>query len=256
MSHAVSTVGKVVSPLAMASSLLKPKQGTDTTTQTVTPWGPQQPYLTDLFARAQGAANSSQGQSTALFNQAASQQAAAAQDPNGLVAQAQGQLGQTLGGQYLSPTSNPYLSGAVQNALDQVRQNVNSQFRGDNYGSSANQEYLTRILANTALPIYAQNYSNERQNQLSAVGAAPDLQSANAQQLAQAGQLTAAGPFAALQNYQNLISGNFGGTTTTNTPYYTNPLGSAAGGAATGFAVGGPWGAAIGAGLGLLGSRR
>jgi hypothetical protein len=36
------------------------------------------------------------------------------------------------------------------------------------------------------------------------------------------------------------------------TPYYTNPAASAAGGAQAGFAVGGPTGAAIGAGLGLL----
>ena len=228
--------------------------GTTQTTQTSSPWGPQQSYLTDLFSRAQSGLNAGQFGNGPLTQAGITAQAQAAQNPNGLVSQAQGQLGQTLGGQYLSPTSNPYLSGAVQNALDQVRQNVNSQFRGDNYGSSANQEYLTRILANTALPIYAQNYSNERQNQLSAVNSAPSVQNANAAALQQAGALQDQGPFAALQRYQSLVSGNYGGSGTTAQPYFTNPLGSAAGGAATGFALGGPWGAAIGGGLGLLGS--
>lgn len=214
------------------------------TTVSNDPWSGVQPYLRDLFARAQGQLNSgSLAPGNSLLSQAASSYANAANSP--LISQAQNQLGQTIGGQYLSPTSNPYLSGAVQQALDQVKQNVNSQFRGDNFGSSANQEFLAKTLANTALPIYAQNYSNERQNQLNAITAAPGLTGASGDLLSRAGQAQQTQldrPFQELQRYQSLISGQPGGSTTS--PYFVNPAAQAAGGALGGLqlykAFGGP----------------
>jgi hypothetical protein len=60
-------------------------------------------------------------------------------------------------------------------------------------------------------------------------------------------------PLTNLQNYQGLVSGNYGGTITQ--PSYTNPAAGALGGAASGAGIGmmfGPWGAGIGAGLGGL----
>lgn len=223
------------------------QSGTTQVVQNNSPWAGVQPYLTDLFSRGQSTVNSGLP-SVQNISQAG---LASAQDPNGLVSQAQKQLGQTIGGNYLSPTSNPYLSGAVQQALDQVRQNVNSQFRGDNYGSSANQEFLTKTLANTALPIYAQAYQTERQNQLQATGAAPGLQGANVQQAAASAGL----PLSYLGQYGGILGlGTAYGNQTQTSPYYTNPLGNAAGGALAGSAFG-PWGAAIGGTLGLLGGR-
>lgn len=209
-----------------------------TTTVNQDPWSGQQPYLRDLFSQAQSQQRSGLlAPANPYTAQAAIQTANLANDPNGLIANAQRQLGQTLGGSYLSPTSNPYLQGYVQQALDQVKQNVNSQFRGDNFGSSANQEFLAKTLANTALPIYAQNYANERQNQLNAATAAPGLQGANAAQLAGAGQLLQTQldlPYTGLTRYQGLIGGQQYGSTTS-APYYRNPLAEAAGGALTGL---------------------
>lgn len=228
--------------------------GNTQSVQSNAPWEYAQPYVQRLLSGALGGlSNGSLRNTNPYTGQAAAQLAAGANNPNGLVGQAQNQLSQTIGGKYLSADSNPYLQGAVQKALDQVRQNVNSQFSGDNYGSSANQQFLARSLADTALPIYAQNYSNERQNQLSALNAAPGLQSANAQQLALAGNLAdSQSPFAALQRYQSLLNGFTGSSSTTTQPYFTNPLGSAAGGALGGYLIGGPFGAAIGGGVGLL----
>ncbi len=214
------------------------------TTVSNDPWSGVQPYLRDLFSRAQGQLNAGTlAPANPFLSQAATSYAGAADSP--LISQAQNQLGQTLGGQYLSPTSNPYLSGAVQQALDQVKQNVNSQFRGDNFGSSANQEFLAKSLANTALPIYAQNYQNERQNQLNAITAAPGLTGVSGDLLARAGQAQQSQldqPFTALERYKGLISGQPGGSTTQ--PYFTNPYAQAAGGALGGLqlfkAFGGP----------------
>lgn len=79
-------------------------------------------------------------------------------------------------------------------------------------------------------------------------------------------------PVTQLQQYGNLVGGNFGGTTQSSgvsTGPQVNPIAGALGGAATGYAVGsslgtalgwgaaaGPWGAAAGAALGLLGLLR
>jgi len=56
-----------------------------------------------------------------------------------------------------------------------------------------------------------------------------------------------------LANYMQMVSGNWGGTTTSTMPKQGgNKLAGALGGALTGFAAGGPLGAAAGAGAGLL----
>jgi hypothetical protein len=175
------------------------------------------------------------------------QLADSARNQSGLVGQAQGVLGQTLAGDFLNVDSNPYLQGAVQQALNQVRRNVSSQFGGESYGGSANQEWLNRQLAETALPIYSQAYQNERQNQLNALGLAPSLQTANIDQLLRAGgleeqrrqqEIAAAKqeffePWDALSRYAGL------GGSQVSSPYFTNPTASMLGGALTGAQIGG-----------------
>jgi hypothetical protein len=137
----------------------------------------------------------------------------------------------------------------VQNALDQVKTNVNSQFSGDNYGNSAHQEWLSKGMMNAALPIYAQNYQQERGNQMAAMmgsptlaatdyadisqlGAAGQAQEARGQQEIQANQQQFYSPWDVLQRYQQGIAGSSaGGTSTTSqqTPYFTNPMANALG---------------------------
>lgn len=199
------------------------------------------------------------------------------------------QLVSTLGGGYLDVGSNPYLRDAVQQGLDQTASTINSQFNtGDNYGGSAHQEWLGRGLADRALPIYANAYQQERQNQLGAatpyLGAAnqlsnlqqqsaqqimgsklgayqagaiganteqkgrqlglmgasmlPGLENVNIQPLLQAGQMQegyARGPYESdwenLRNYSSLLGphGWQGGQSSSQKPYFTNPLASAIG---------------------------
>lgn len=192
-------------------------------------------------------------------------------------------LSDTINGNYLTADSNPYLSGAVNQALGDVQSRVNSQFSGNNYGSSAHEQWLGQNLANTALPIYAQNYQNERNNQLQASMYAPGLVNANNAALqaggAQQQQLnqslndlgynefqTALGfPYQQLNTLGSALGASSGyGSTTGPNPYQKNGLAAGLGGAASGAAlggmlagasngaIGGPMGMGVGAGLGLL----
>lgn len=82
----------------------------------------------------------------------------------------------TMSGAYMSPDSNPYLQATVDRALGDVRNQVQSQFGGSNYGTSANQELLTRNMAQAASDIYGQNYSAERLNQIRGQALMPQFQ--------------------------------------------------------------------------------
>ena len=83
--------------------------------------------------------------------------------------ESQNQALNTLQGNFLNPTTNPYFQTAV---LDPITQNVQSQFsRAGRLGSGANQDVLARSLATPLM----QNYENERARQNAMIGAAPEL---------------------------------------------------------------------------------
>jgi hypothetical protein len=203
--------------------------------------------------------------------------------------QAKGYLSDVMGGNYLNPDSNPYMSGYLNNALDKVRGQVNSSFaQGGGFGGSANQEILARELGKTATGILAPAYESERNRmqqsllfapqmaqsdyfdlgQLANVGMqkegrAQDLINADIDKWNYEGNLGSN----ALRNYISLTGGNYGGTSTATSPYYQNRgagvLGGALGGAslAGGLGLGSmstlPWLSAFGpaglAGGALLG---
>tara|TARA_R100000329_G_scaffold149879_1_gene141442 strand:+ start:172 stop:921 length:750 start_codon:yes stop_codon:yes gene_type:complete len=83
--------------------------------------------------------------------------------------ESQSQALNTLQGNFLNPTTNPYFKTAV---LDPITQNVQSQFsRAGRLGSGANQDVLARSLATPLM----QNYETERARQNAMIGAAPSL---------------------------------------------------------------------------------
>ena len=178
---------------------------------TQSPWGPAQPYLTSGFEQAK--------------NDLASQQAFG----TSLLPGAQAELGKTISGDYLNPETNPYLKGAVEDALGLAKAGLGSAFQGNNYGNSAHQEWLGRTLANTALPYYMNNYNTERTNQLNAATTTPQFYQ---------------GAFGAMSapttNYINTVGKGYGSTTSQ--PYFTNPLGGALSGALFGSQLGGLFG--------------
>jgi hypothetical protein len=101
-------------------------------------------------------------------------------------------LKSVLGGQYLNPSSNPYLSGAVDAASADATRNFQtavmpqlaSQFSlAGRYGSGAQSQgisdatnNLAQQLSQTAAGIYNQNYQNERGLQQNAAGTLSGIQ--------------------------------------------------------------------------------
>jgi len=197
-------------------------------------------------------------------------------------------LQDTLEGKYLTADSNPYLKGAVDQQLGDIQSRINTQFGGSNFGTTAHQEWLGKNLADTALPIYAQNYDTERNRQMQANLFAPqaaqadygdlqallgvgDTRQANSQQRLDAlydlWNQQQQYPQMQLDNLGRAISGSPGmqSTSTGPNPYQQNRAASAIGGAAAGAglggmvagassgAIGGPMGMGVGAALGLLG---
>lgn len=119
----------------------------------------------------------------------------------GVVDQGLGLTNATLAGDYLNPSSNPYLAGTsdAMNAqtISQYRNAIAPTAQGEAalsgaFGGSAqaenqalNQFNLGNTLSNSNELLYGQNYANERQNQLSTLQDLPAINAA-AQQPSQA----------------------------------------------------------------------
>jgi len=240
-----------------------PKQGTTTTVETQAPW--QAGYLRFGYDQAADYLNNNlkgyQGPYVAnqspYTQQAIQLQAQRGLNGSPLTTAYQQQLTDTLNGKYLDPSSNPYLSGAVNDALGLAKSQYAGMYGGNaggNVNNSGFQEGLARTLGNTALPIYAGAYQNARQNQMQAAALAPNaiaqdyqnigaVSNAGAQQdayqqaLVNAQQLAFNAPWLNLQNYQNIINGQFGGTGQSQNPYFTNPTANALGLATSGLGL-------------------
>ena len=128
---------------------------------------------------------------------------------NPLLGSAQNFIGATMGGGFQNPAanmlmstaqgdflsnSNPFLSAALQPAIDQIQ----GQFsRAGRLGSGANMAAMTSALA----PVYAQNYATARQNQLAAQRAVGNLAQRDFQNRFDAAQIA---PQMAAQDYDDI----------------------------------------------------
>lgn len=174
---------------------------TTTTTSKTEPWSGQQPYLHDVFAKAQGQYNTGvpsyfPGSTVTPFasetEQAMAMQADRARSGSPIMAAGNQQLTDTLQGNYLESNpafsllnsnaqgdylnKNPYIDQTVDRALGKVRGSLDSQFaQGGRYGSGLHQTALAGVYGDTAASMYGQNYANERQNQLGATNAMGQL---------------------------------------------------------------------------------
>src|SRR5678809_760901 len=130
------------------------------------PWSGQQPYLSNLFSRAEGLYGQPTVAPQSAYTQQAIQGRAAEAGPNSLTGQAQNQISGTLAGNY----ANPYSQSALGDMLDMAKSKTNAQFGGDNYGNSAHQEWLQRNMMTAAAPYAASMYNDERSRQMQAAG--------------------------------------------------------------------------------------
>jgi hypothetical protein len=164
--------------------------------------------------------------------------------------------------------SGRYGSGANQNAVSQNQQNLATQL-GNTDATLANSMYQTNMgnMLQGAQGL-SNNYNTASQQQLAGSANAPNVvNSINSaatnlyntggnQQALNQSYINA--PWQMLNNFSNLIQGQYGGNTSTTTPYYTNPaagaMGGAMGGAALGSMIsnGSNYGSGAGAALGGL----
>lgn len=160
-----------------------------------------------------------------------------------------------------------YGSGAYGNAVSQNQQDLATQLGNTDASMMSNlyQQNMGNMLSGAQG--LSQNYNTASQQQLAGSTNAPNVvNSLNAaatnlynmggnQQALQQSQINA--PWQLLNNYSNLIQGQYGGSSTSTQPYYQNQAAGAMGGAMGGAAMGsmfGPWGTGIGAvGGGLMG---
>lgn len=239
--------------------------GTNTQVQNADPWSGQQPYLKEGFAGAQQGILSQPGvvPFSPETQYGLTMQGNRALQGSALLPAANQQIQDTLSGNYMSGGQG--FNDFADAAWSAVRPNVDSTFAtGGRYGSALHGEALGRGFGRAMAPLY----DSERQRQMSAAGMSPGLAMADYQDPAMLQAVGAAREGKAQQyadesynrlaRYMGLISGNYGGTSTTTGGAGQSPLMGAAGGALTGASVGsafGPWGAGIGAiGGGLLGA--
>lgn len=97
---------------------------------------------------------------------------------NPLLSTANRTLESTARGDYLDPSTNPYLQATIDKALGDVRGSLGSTFAGQNFGSSANQELMNRQSMSAIAPYLMSNYQTERNNQLQASLASPAMTAA------------------------------------------------------------------------------
>ena len=236
----------------LLSSIFSAQPGTATSTQTTEPWGPQQQYLLQLLQQAQQLYSSGQLGQVAGFTpleqqgQAAGQRAAS--DISGLLP------GTTDAFKFLlqspdvanNPYVNAYADAAVQPLQKQLLQSIlpsisANSFATGNTGSSRQGvaeglalQGFTDTAANTRAQIFNNAYGQGLGASQGALGLLPTLLNAY---MTPSNILTSIGqsqrglnqaqldqPGNALNLFKSFISGNYGGTTTTQTPYQTPSL--------------------------------
>jgi hypothetical protein len=180
---------------------------------------------------------------------------------NPLLGSAQGEVNKILQGDYLSPTSNPFLQNVANQVADNVTSQVQSQFsRAGRLGSGANQEILAKQLADAQNRLFSDNFAAERQRQFDAVQLAPSLGQADYDDIAQLGQVGAARedlemaklqdaiarfdfeqqrPFLKLREYLGTLGANVPTTTVSTQPVFRNTGAGILGGALTGGKIAG-----------------
>lgn len=248
------------------------------------PWAGQQPFLKEVFRRAQGLSNRPMqqfpGERVVGFSpeteEALDLTAQRARAGSPLTQSAQQQLQRTLDSDIVSePQFQRDFSRMARSVAPQITSTFATRGRGRGGGI---REAQTRSLGD----IFTNLYGQERQRQLGAARMAPALAGldyADIGRLAQVGgqreslqqqrmadeirrfQFQQMEPLDRLQRYASLVAGgSFGSEGTQQIPYMRQPssfgkdlLGGALGGAQLGSTFGGPWGAGLGAlGGGLL----
>lgn len=232
---------------ALLGSINGSKQsGTNVTT--TEPWSAQQPYLKDLFAKAQTTFNG-QPSINPLQTQALSE-AGANSDPTANWFGSGGKVGTNA----YAGMENPYLQQSIDYANEDVNRAMMPMLNKANrasgsFGNSGVAEYYSRSMADqfgrNANTARMNNYNqqlgiseNDVNRRFQGAMNAPTLQNQtlqNANNKFNLGTMAQAQPYDALKNYQSLITGGYGNSSSS--PIYTNPIGGLLNGAGIGASI-------------------
>lgn len=220
---------------------------------TQAPWEAQQPYLRELFAKAQGALDTSLGMSgqeqTALE---AMQQRALSGSP--LQQYGSATMQNILSGSDYNPTlgvNNPYLTATINNASSDAMRNLQPMFAqqqraSGSFGNTGLAESQARTAATTLGNIATNARMGDYQNQqnlyeqdinrrMNVAGQAPQYAQsdfADMQRLYDIGQTRRFDPYSTLGKYGSLIQGQYGNVQSS--PLYENKGAQILGGAIAG----------------------
>ena len=196
---------------------------TGTQTSTQAPWTPQQPYLTDMFAKAKAASDSgamSPYEQTAL---------------TGMQGVASGPKTNPYAG-----VDNPYLTQTINNASQDAMRNLmpmydQAQHASGSFGNSGVAETFGRTAADTlgkiATSARMQDYGTQQQLGENAVNRSVSALGP----LYSAGQSSTANPWTNINKYGQAITGSYGNSTSS--PIYTNQAANMLGGGLLGSQI-------------------
>ncbi len=196
---------------------------TGTETKTQAPWSPQQPYLTDMFAKAKAASDSG---AASPYETSALQ---------GLQGFANGPKTNPLAG-----VDNPYLTQTINNASQDAMRNLmpmydQAQRASGSFGNSGVTEAFGRTAADTlgkiATNARMQDYGTQQQLGENAVNRTVS----SLGPLFSAGQNSASNPWTNINKYGQAITGSYGGTSSQ--PIYTNQAANMLGGGLLGSQI-------------------
>ena len=224
------------------------KQKTRNLKSEASPWEPQQPYIKQGWREAarlykSGGPEYFPDSTVAPFSpaqlEAQRRGMSRAREGSPLNAAAGGYLSNVLRGDYLH--SGDQDGKLYQSIANKVMPSVNSQFlSAGRYGSDSHAGRMTEAITDAYAPIAAQMYESERGRQQGAMGFAPTLAGEDWRDIgamdAIGGQQQQLGqrelddavarwsyyqdlPYNKLAQYMGLIGGNYGGQTTSQTPY-------------------------------------
>lgn len=158
---------------------------------------------------------------------------------NPLYGASEAELGKTIGGDYLDPSTNPYLAKTGDIIAGKIGRTVDSRFESaGRYGSGAHQELLSEDVGNALNALYGANYNAERGRQLTTAQNMPAYATAETN-----------AKFLPFLNLARLIP-NLKNTTSTTTgtatePYFRNKGAGILGGALAGGQLGNMFGGGL-----------
>jgi len=97
----------------------------------------------------------------------------------GLIGQGQNLISQTLGGDFLDPSTNPFLQSTFNRAADLTRGRLDTEFAGAGRNLGASQPARSEELQTLASNIFGQNFQAERDRQTNALASSQDFDPLN-----------------------------------------------------------------------------